>query len=68
MLPLWANFPQDKNVFKTEDSFMIGNGLLVCPVMDADTNQISVSFPGENTVRKLDFDLLIRKQKTKHLK
>ena len=24
MLPLWANFPKDKNTFKTEDSFMIG--------------------------------------------
>jgi alpha-glucosidase (family GH31 glycosyl hydrolase) len=24
MLPLWVNFPKDKNTFKTEDSFMIG--------------------------------------------
>ncbi|CAF4153328.1 unnamed protein product, partial [Rotaria magnacalcarata] len=50
MLPLWANFPKDKNTFKTEDSFMIGNGLLVYPVADADINQISVYFPGENTI------------------
>ncbi|CAF2524065.1 unnamed protein product [Rotaria sp. Silwood2] len=50
MLPLWANFPKDKNTFKTEDSFMVGNGLLVYPVTEADINQISVYFPGENTV------------------
>ena len=24
MLPLWVNFPKDKNTFKTEDSFMVG--------------------------------------------
>ena len=24
MLPLWANFPKDKNTFQTEDSFMVG--------------------------------------------
>ncbi|CAF4662332.1 unnamed protein product, partial [Rotaria sp. Silwood2] len=50
MLPLWANFPRDKNTFRAEDSFMIGNGLLVCPVTEADTNQVSIYFPGENTV------------------
>ncbi|CAF4684394.1 unnamed protein product [Rotaria sp. Silwood1] len=50
MLPLWANFPHDKNTFKTEDSFMIGNGLLVCPITEADTNQVSIYFPGENTI------------------
>ncbi|CAF3409540.1 unnamed protein product [Rotaria socialis] len=50
MLPLWFHFPRDKNTFKTEDSFMIGNGLLVYPVTEADTNQVSIYFPGENTV------------------
>jgi alpha 1,3-glucosidase len=52
MLPLWANFPRDVNTFKTEDAFMVGNGLLVYPVTEADTNQVSIYFPGENTVRK----------------
>lgn len=69
MLPLWANFPKDKNTFKTEDSFMVGmsrlsrtemeifqvcvlgNGLLVYPIAEADVNQVSIYFPGENTVR-----------------
>ncbi|CAF1002078.1 unnamed protein product [Adineta steineri] len=50
MLPLWANFPRDTNTFKTEDSYMVGNGLLVYPVTEADINQVSVYFPGQNTV------------------
>ncbi|CAF1344757.1 unnamed protein product [Rotaria sordida] len=50
MLPLWVNFPHDKNTFKTEDLFMVGNGLLVYPVTEADTNQVAIYFPGENTV------------------
>lgn len=24
MLPLWVNFPKDKQTFKIEDSFMVG--------------------------------------------
>jgi alpha 1,3-glucosidase len=52
MLPLWANFPKDVNTFKTEDLFMVGDGLLVYPVTEADTNQVSIYFPGENTVRE----------------
>ena len=31
----------------------IGNGLLVYPVTEADINQVSVYFPGENTVRRM---------------
>jgi alpha-glucosidase (family GH31 glycosyl hydrolase) len=54
MLPLWVNFPKDKKVFKTEDSYMIGNGLFVYPITEADTNQVSIYFPGENTVRKMN--------------
>ena len=50
MLPLWVNFPKDKKVYKTEDSFMIGNGLLVYPVTEADVDEMSIYLPGENTV------------------
>ncbi|CAF1299702.1 unnamed protein product [Adineta ricciae] len=50
MLPLWANFPKDKKTFKIEDSFMVGNGLLIYPITDADINQVAVYFPGENTI------------------
>jgi len=36
----------------------LGNGLLVYPVTEADINQVSVYFPGENTVRKLDINIV----------
>ena len=52
MLPIWANFPKDVNTFKTEDLFMVGDALLVYPITEADTNQVSIYFPGENTVRE----------------
>ena len=29
MLPLWANFPEDKNTFKTEDAYMAGTCAVV---------------------------------------
>jgi len=50
MRPLWLTYPKDKNTFKTEDSFMIGDGLLVYPIAEADINQVSIYFPGENSV------------------
>jgi alpha-glucosidase (family GH31 glycosyl hydrolase) len=34
-------------------NFILGNGLLVYPVTEADINQVSVYFPGENTVNKI---------------
>jgi hypothetical protein len=36
----------------------LGNGLLVYPVTEADINQVSVYFPGENTVRKVDSNIV----------
>jgi alpha-glucosidase (family GH31 glycosyl hydrolase) len=36
----------------------IGNGLLVYPVTEADINQVSVYFPGENTVCKENITIL----------
>lgn len=39
---------------------IVGNGLLVYPITEADVNQVSVYFPGENTVRKDDGKILRR--------
>ncbi|CAF1072528.1 unnamed protein product, partial [Didymodactylos carnosus] len=50
MLPLWAIFPHDTQTFKIEDSFMIGNGLLVHPITDADVTEVSIYLPGDNTI------------------
>jgi alpha-glucosidase (family GH31 glycosyl hydrolase) len=50
MLPLWANYPQDKLTFAMDDEFMIGDGLLVKPVTAAGASSIEVYFPGQNEV------------------
>ncbi|CAF0830952.1 unnamed protein product [Didymodactylos carnosus] len=50
MLPLWAVFPHDTQTFKKDDSFMIGNSLLVYPITDADVTEVSIYFPGNNTI------------------
>ena len=50
MLPLWAIFPKDKNVFTMEDQYMIGSSLLVKPVTSAGATSIDVYFPGNDEV------------------
>jgi alpha 1,3-glucosidase len=50
MLPLWANYPEDKSTFAMDDQFMVGNGLLVKPVTTAGASSIDVYFPGNNEV------------------
>ncbi len=46
-----------RNELRNASSFPLGNGLLVYPVTDADINQVSVYFPGENTV--IQFEIIV---------
>lgn len=46
MRPLWFEFPQDTSTYASEDSFMVGKALLVCPVLAAGVNTMSVYLPG----------------------
>ena len=50
MLPLWANFPSDKNVFTMDDQYMVGNALLVKPVTESGITSMDIYFPGEGEV------------------
>ncbi len=50
MLPLWANYPEDRLTFAMDDQFMVGDGLLVKPVTTAGASSIEVYFPGNNEV------------------
>jgi mannosyl-oligosaccharide alpha-1,3-glucosidase len=50
MLPLWANFPTEKETFPMDDIYMIGSALLVKPVTEAGASSISVYFPGQDEV------------------
>jgi len=46
MRPLWYEFPKDEVTFGREGSHMLGEALLVTPVLQKSTTQVSVYFPG----------------------
>lgn len=43
--PLFAQFPQDKNTFKIDTQFMIGNALMVSPALSYGTKVLDAYFP-----------------------
>ena len=43
--PLWYEFPTDENVFKIQDSFMLGSAILVQPVLKQGAKSVSVYLP-----------------------
>jgi mannosyl-oligosaccharide alpha-1,3-glucosidase len=48
--PLWFEFPQDTKSFEIDQTFLLGNALLVAPVAKKRVTSLSVYFPGdENT-------------------
>ncbi|XP_077537623.1 neutral alpha-glucosidase AB-like isoform X3 [Haemaphysalis longicornis] len=50
MRPLWMEFPKDRQGFATDDQHLVGNCLLVHPVVEAGATSVSVYFPGENEI------------------
>ncbi|XP_061156388.1 neutral alpha-glucosidase C isoform X2 [Syngnathus typhle] len=44
--PLWIEFPQEKNLFSMEHQYMLGEALMVCPVIESGISQLEVLFPG----------------------
>lgn len=45
MRPLFFEFPEDKNTFNLSDQFMIGDNVLIAPILQPDTNHRSVYLP-----------------------
>ena len=51
MRPLWYEFPTQPDFFATEDAFMLGDALLVYPVMDRGATVLDVALPmGDGTL------------------
>lgn len=48
--PLWYEFPADRETFAIETEYLIGDSILVRPVMEPGVSQVSVYFPGEADV------------------
>ena len=48
MRPLFAHFPTDEKTFAIENAHLVGNALLVHPVMEENANSIDVYLPGDD--------------------
>lgn len=46
MRPLWYEFPGDSKLFDREDAFMLGESILVYPVLEKDAKSIEAYLPG----------------------
>lgn len=46
MRPLWYEFPEDEGTFGREGIHMVGDALLVAPVLQKSATQVTVYFPG----------------------
>lgn len=46
MRPLWYEFPQDEGTYGREGEHMIGDALLVAPILKKSATELSVYFPG----------------------
>jgi len=52
--PLWFQFPEDLHTFDIDESFLLGDALLVHPVMDKDIAILDVYFPGSESDQWID--------------
>lgn len=55
MRPMWMEFPEDVHCYDEEQEFMLGDALLIRPVLDADTTSGSAYLPGKGVV---SYDIL----------
>ena len=49
MRPLWVDFPQDQDAWRTEDEFLLGPDLLIAPVLEPGARVRDVYLPEGRT-------------------
>jgi len=49
MRPLWSMFPNDEELYKIEDQFLVGESLLIKPILDPGVTEFEVAFPKGHT-------------------
>ncbi|PAV62713.1 hypothetical protein WR25_25835 [Diploscapter pachys] len=45
MRPIWYEFPKEEKLYAEHNAFMLGNAILVRPVLTADTYSVSIDLP-----------------------
>lgn len=50
MRPLWWDFPEDTEAFGLDDIHLVGDTLLVRPVLEQGATSVGIYFPGKDTV------------------
>lgn len=56
MRPLWFHYPQDINSFPADESYLLGDALLVHPIVDKDVSTLDIYFPGSDKDQWLDIE------------
>lgn len=56
MRPLWFHYPQDINSFPADESYLLGDAILVHPIVDKDVSTLDVYFPGSEKDQWLDIE------------
>ncbi|XP_053553897.1 neutral alpha-glucosidase C isoform X2 [Bombina bombina] len=46
MRPLWVEFPKQKEIFRVENQYLLGNALMVVPVVESGASVVHMLFPG----------------------
>ncbi|CBY08906.1 unnamed protein product [Oikopleura dioica] len=55
MRPIWYNYPKETESYGVEEEYMLGDTLLVAPVMDEGKRDLEVYFPGGDKFFRLDY-------------
>ncbi|KAK0168914.1 hypothetical protein PV327_002670 [Microctonus hyperodae] len=56
--PLWAHYPAEFNCFTIDDQLLVGDAILVRPVMEASVSEVTVYFPGEGKDKWYDINTM----------
>ena len=65
--PIWAHYPTESESFTIDDQLLVGDAILVKPVVHASANDVSVYFPGEGKVSWYDIETMKKYGETKRV-
>lgn len=58
MRPLWVHYPTESATFTIDDELLVGDSILVRPVLEPSVSEVKVYFPGEGKIVWYDVDTM----------